>query len=136
MKKEIALPAVWPVSGHTDYVGKDSTFVAIKGCQQDGVAFVPLALQKGASTIIAEHTADIPMATVAAIAAAGAQLEFVPDARRALALRAAKAWGNPAKKLKLIGITGTKGKTTTAWLCAASAAIGRKKSSAFEHGEK
>lgn len=116
MSKQINLPSIWPVSCHTDYIGKNSTFVAIKGTKHDGISFVPEALKKGAKTIIAEYTADIPQDTLDAIQAADAHLEFVPDARRALALRAAKAWGNPAQKLKIIGITGTKGKTTSSWL--------------------
>lgn len=110
------LAVIWPVTCHTDHVGKNSTFVAIKGAMHDGVQFIPLALQKGAKTIVAECTADIPQEILDAIQDAGADLEFVPDARRALALRAAKAWGNPAQKLKIIGITGTKGKTTSSWL--------------------
>lgn len=116
MNKQIKLNTIWPVSCHTDFIGKNSTFVAIKGAKHDGISFIPLALQKGAKTIIAEYTADIPQEILDAIQAADAQLEFVPDARRALALRSAKAWGNPARKLKIIGITGTKGKTTTSWL--------------------
>lgn len=116
MNKQINLPTLWPISCHTDYIGKNSTFVAIKGAKHDGIQFIPLALQKGAKTIIAEYTADISQEILDAIQAADAHLEFVPDVRRALAVRAAKAWGNPARKLKIIGITGTKGKTTSSWL--------------------
>lgn len=116
MSKQVTIPTIWPVSCHTDFIGKNSTFVAIKGAKHDGISFIPLALQKGAKTIIAEYTADIPQEILDAIQTADAQLEFVPDARRALALRSVKAWSNPAQKLKIIGITGTKGKTTTSWL--------------------
>lgn len=116
MNTPLSLPKLWPVSCHTDYIGKNSTFVAIKGHNQDGIDFVPLSLQKGARTIVAEYTADISPEIIHAIKEAEAQLTFVPNARRSLALLAASAWGNPAAKLKIIGITGTKGKTTTAWL--------------------
>lgn len=116
MSTQINLPKIWPVSCHTDYIGKNSTFVAVKGQKQDGIDFVPLALQKGARTIVAEHTADIAPEIIEAIKSAEAQLMFVANARRSLALLSANAWGNPADKLKIIGITGTKGKTTTAWL--------------------
>ena len=116
MKKEIVLPCLWPVTCHTDYVGKNSTFVAIKGNTFDGITYVPLALQKGARTIIAEHTADVSQEILDAIKAADANLKFVANARRALAIESAQAWGNPADKLKIIAITGTKGKTTTSWL--------------------
>ena len=116
MSSQINLPKIWPVSCHTDYIGKNSTFVAIQGQKQNGIDFVPLALQKGARTIVAEYTADISPEIIEAIKAADAQLMFVPNARRSLALLSANAWGNPADKLKIIAITGTKGKTTTSWL--------------------
>ena len=116
MNKKISLPTIWPVTCHTDYVGKNSTFVAIKGQKFDGIDYVPLALQKGAKTIVAEQIADIKPEIIDAIKAADAQLIFVANARRSLALLAANAWGNPAQKLKIIAITGTKGKTTTSWL--------------------
>ena len=116
MSSQITLPKMWPVSCHTDYIGKNSTFVAIQGQKQNGIDYVPLALQKGARTIVAEYTADISPEIIEAIKAADAQLMFVPNARRSLALLSANAWGNPAGKLKIIAITGTKGKTTTSWL--------------------
>ncbi len=116
MSKQINLPTIWPVACHTEHIGKNSTFVAIKGQKQDGIDFVPLALQKGARTIVAEHTADIAPEIIEAIKKADAQLMFVANARRSLALLSANAWGNPADKLKIIAITGTKGKTTTSWL--------------------
>ncbi len=116
MSPAITIPSLWPVTSHTDYVGKNSTFVAIKGFAQDGIDFVPLALKKGATKIVAEYTADISQEIIELIKAHEAELIFVPDARRSLALLAADAWDHPASKLKIIAITGTKGKTTTAWL--------------------
>lgn len=116
MNTPISLPLIWPVTCHTDYIGKNSTFVAIKGQKQDGAGYIQLALQKGARIIVAENTADINAETVQAIQNCDAQLHFVPNARRSLALLSANAWGNPASQLKIIAVTGTKGKTTTAWL--------------------
>ena len=116
MSSEVTLPLIWPVACHTNFVGKNSTFVAIKGQQEDGINYVPLALQKGARTIVAEYTAHIDQRILDSIKMAEAQLVFVPNARRSLALLAANAWQNPAQKLKIIALTGTKGKTTTAWL--------------------
>ena len=113
---KISLPQLWPVACHTDYVGKNSTFVAIKGAKEDGINYVPLALQKGARTIVAEYTAHISPEILQAIKDADAQLMFVANGRRSLALLSANAWHNPAHHLKIIAITGTKGKTTTAWL--------------------
>jgi len=116
MSSQISLPKIWPVSCHTDYIGKNSTFVAIQGQKHNGIEYVPLALQKGARTIVAEYAADISPEIIQAIKDADAQLMFVPNARRSLAILSANAWGNPADKLKIIAITGTKGKTTTSWL--------------------
>lgn len=112
----LVLPSIWPVTCHTDYVGKGSTFVAIKGSMHDGVSFIRQAIAKGATTIIAQVDADIPQDLLTHIQTAGVRLEFAANARRALALRSAQAWGNPAAQLKIIAITGTKGKTTTSWL--------------------
>lgn len=109
------LPQIWPVTCHTDHVGKDSAFVAIQGMREDGVSYISRALQKGARTIIVQENAVIPEHILSVINEYKAQLIRVPDAREALAFLASQAWGYPAQKLKIIGITGTKGKTTTAW---------------------
>lgn len=118
MNNKISLPTIWPVTRHTDYVGPQSTFFAIKGMKEDGITYIPLALQKGARTIITYHDAIIPENIKKAIDDAHAQLLFVDEPRKSLALLSAQAWGNPAQKLKIYAITGTKGKTTTAWLLA------------------
>ncbi|MFA5183152.1 MAG: UDP-N-acetylmuramoyl-L-alanyl-D-glutamate--2,6-diaminopimelate ligase [Syntrophales bacterium] len=82
-------------------------FVAIPGLKRDGAEFVPQAIKAGATLIVAEKEVPVP---------AGVELKIVPSARRALAEMSAEFYGHPSKKLKLIGITGTKGKTTTAFL--------------------
>lgn len=116
MKQSLSLPSIFPVTCHTDYVGAGSAFVAIQGFSQDGADYIPLALSKGATTIVVAQTACLSDEVTAAIAAAGAELQRVTDPRLALAQLSAQAAGNPAQHLKLIAITGTKGKTTTAWL--------------------
>lgn len=83
------------------------TFVAIPGLKQDGTAFIPQAIERGAKIIVAEKTVLVPP---------GIEFRLVPSARQALAELAAEYYGDPSRKLKLIGITGTKGKTTTAVL--------------------
>lgn len=84
-------------------VKKDYLFIAYKGINQDGHKFIEEARKKGAKIIVGEtRNCDIQ----------------VQDGREALALIAANWFNNPAKKLKLIGITGTNGKTSTAKMLA------------------
>lgn len=84
--------------------GPQDIFVAIKGKQSDGKNFTP-ALQVGA--IIAEEPVEsLPGVTVL----------YVSNARKALAIASAACAGNPAEEMPVIGITGTNGKTTTAWM--------------------
>ncbi len=83
-------------------------FVAVSGHRQDGHRFVDQALAQGAVALVAERELPQVPAPVARIT--------VPDSREALAHLAAAFYDYPAKKLRLIGITGTNGKTTTAYL--------------------
>jgi UDP-N-acetylmuramoyl-L-alanyl-D-glutamate--2,6-diaminopimelate ligase len=83
-------------------------FVAVSGHRQDGHRFVGQALAQGAVAVAAERELPQVPAAVARIT--------VPDSREALAHLAAAFYDYPAKKLHLIGITGTNGKTTTAYL--------------------
>ena len=108
------LPTVWPVTCHTDHIGKGSIFVAIKGQKNDGVYFIEQALVLGAKKIIVARDAHIPSELAQAIAAREVSLVFVDDTRQSLAQLSAHAHGFPARKLKIIAVTGTKGKTTTA----------------------
>jgi UDP-N-acetylmuramoyl-L-alanyl-D-glutamate--2,6-diaminopimelate ligase len=84
-----------------------SLFVAIRGFRQDGNAFVPEALARGAVAIVSENPCppDFPRTWLQ-----------VEDARRALAELAAEFYGHPSHALTLIGVTGTNGKTTTTYL--------------------
>lgn len=84
-------------------VTKQSAFVAIPGTVRDGAEFIPSAIERGASVIIAER----------AVAHGAATLVLVSDARAALAVATANLHGRPAERLSLIGVTGTSGKTTT-----------------------
>jgi UDP-N-acetylmuramoyl-L-alanyl-D-glutamate--2,6-diaminopimelate ligase len=87
-------------------VQKGDLFVAIKGEKDDGANFVMQAIEKGAVAVASERKlATIPMASVT-----------VPDARKFLAEISQIFYGNPSAQLKLVGITGTKGKTTTSYL--------------------
>ena len=103
----------FPVTSHSDYVTTDSTFVVIKGQKEDGSAYIQKALERGASTIVMEVGTELSHDLEALIAKHGAHVEYVGNTRKALAYLSAEAAGHPAKKLKLFGVGGTKGKTTT-----------------------
>lgn len=112
----MSLPHTFPVTCHTDFVGPKSTFVVIKGATMDGMNFIDKALQRGATTIVIEQERTIPSQIQEQIDQKNATLIRVPHARRTLAQLSAHALDYPAKKLKIIGTTGTKGKTTTSFL--------------------
>jgi UDP-N-acetylmuramoyl-L-alanyl-D-glutamate--2,6-diaminopimelate ligase len=81
-------------------------FFALRGSRTDGAHFVAQAVEKGAVATVSD----------AALPACASPLIRVPDARAAMADIAAAFYGNPADKLKVMGVTGTNGKTTTAFL--------------------
>ncbi|MDZ7830882.1 MAG: UDP-N-acetylmuramoyl-L-alanyl-D-glutamate--2,6-diaminopimelate ligase [Desulfobacterales bacterium] len=91
----------------SDAVGPGGMFVAIKGLRTDGHQYVADAIARGAAAVVAEE--DVP-------AASDFPVIRVKNARKALALSAAHFYGNPAEQLVMIGITGTNGKTTVAFL--------------------
>ena len=109
-------PSTFPVTSHTNYVGLGSTFVAIQGTSCDGTRFIPNALAKGATHFVVSHDVLLAPELIDVLAQAGATVERVADCRKALACLSAQAAGYPARQLHIIGVTGTKGKTTTAFL--------------------
>lgn len=109
-------PTIFPVACHTDHIGSGSTFVAIQGNTYNGIDFIPLAIQKGATAVVVLHDAQLSVSTQQLITDAGVALKRVEHPRKVLAQLSAKALNYPAQKLSIIGITGTKGKTTTAFI--------------------
>ena len=91
-------------------------FFALRGEKSDGLDHVPEAIERGAVAIAAERPAPLPDGQKGPGAVPWV---VVPNARRALALCAARLAGNPADRLVLAGVTGTNGKTTTTTLLAA-----------------
>jgi UDP-N-acetylmuramoyl-L-alanyl-D-glutamate--2,6-diaminopimelate ligase len=87
-------------------VKKGYVFVAVKGLSSDGHDYIAHAIKNGATVVVGEK--DIKVA--------GVDYVRVPDSREALGVLASKWFKNPSEKLKVIGVTGTKGKTTTCYL--------------------
>ena len=83
-------------------------FFAVPGTQADGHDFIPAAVGRGAAAVVCERMPSEP--------AAGVTYVCVGDAAGALADMAAAFYGHPSRELKLVGVTGTNGKTTTATL--------------------
>ena len=88
-------------------VTEGSVFVCISGAVSDGHTYVEEVAGKGAKAVIVEKPVEAPE---------GVTVIHVDDTRYALALMSAAYFGYPAEKLHVIGITGTKGKTTTTYM--------------------
>ena len=86
---------------------KGSAFVAVKGVSADGHDFIPKVIEAGCSVIISENEVVVP---------ANVTLIITDNSSKALALMANNFYDEPSKKLKLVGVTGTNGKTTTTTL--------------------
>ncbi|RLB05952.1 MAG: UDP-N-acetylmuramoyl-L-alanyl-D-glutamate--2,6-diaminopimelate ligase [Deltaproteobacteria bacterium] len=95
------------ISYHSHSVKEGDLFVAIKGAKTDGHFFIKEAVKRGAKAIIVEqippHPLDITMVLVA-------------NTKKALAQISAEFFSHPSKEIKLVGITGTNGKTTTSYM--------------------
>ena len=116
---------LWELAGHvpgkTRLIGADveissveidsrkvqpgALFFCIPGTNADGHDFAPAAAQHGAAALVVERELPLEIPQL-----------LVENAREALAYLAAAFYGNPAKNMRLIGITGTKGKTTVSYL--------------------
>ena len=82
-------------------------FVALSGTVQDGARYIPQAVERGAAAVVVERAEAIP---------AGRSGLVVPAARLAMGLLAAQLAGWPSRDLRVVGVTGTDGKTTTSRL--------------------
>ncbi len=89
-------------------VKEGSLFIAIKGTQSDGHGFIDKAISLGAVAIVAEKLPEVISDKATYIT--------VKDSAQALGIIASNFYGNPSGKLKLVGVTGTNGKTTVATL--------------------
>jgi len=89
-------------------VAPGDLFATWQGFEKDGHGFVPEAVSRGAVACLVERRGTVPPQAVEV---------FVPDSRHALSRVAANYYGHPTRNLHLVGVTGTKGKTTTTYLC-------------------
>jgi UDP-N-acetylmuramoyl-L-alanyl-D-glutamate--2,6-diaminopimelate ligase len=92
---------------HTRDVADGTLFFCVPGLKYDGHAFAARAAAAGAAALVCERDTGQSITQV-----------LVPSVRRALALMAARWYGDPSRELRTVGITGTNGKTTTAHLVA------------------
>ena len=93
------------VTSDSRAVRKGDIFVAVRGIQVDGHQFVDAAAEQGAIACVTEEPVSVRVANI-----------VVENSAKALALLAARFYGNPSDNLKMVGITGTNGKTSTAHL--------------------
>ncbi|RZJ67189.1 MAG: UDP-N-acetylmuramoyl-L-alanyl-D-glutamate--2,6-diaminopimelate ligase [Flavobacterium sp.] len=89
-------------------IGEDDVFVAIRGSVSNGHDFIEKAINQGATAIVCDSFPDVIVNGITYIQ--------VKDTNKALAFMAANFYGDPSHNLKLVGITGTNGKTTIASL--------------------
>ena len=89
----------------TRQITKDSVFFCLKGSARDGHDFAAQALERGACMVVVERDLGL-----------GEKQLITDDSHRSYALCCANFFGNPQRKLKLVGVTGTNGKTTVTHL--------------------
>ena len=90
--------------------GPDTLFVALPGAFSDGHAYVENAYERGARAFLTQREVDLPDDAAVAV---------TEDSRRALSIAGATFYGHPERELKIVGVTGTKGKTSIAGMLGA-----------------
>ena len=91
---------------HSGKLQPGNVFVAVRGYRSDGHSYIGAAIEGGAKAVVVEQWQ--PEVQIPQI--------LVEDSRKALAVLSANWYGQPAKKMRLIGVTGTNGKTTVTYL--------------------
>ncbi len=93
-------------------IKENGMFIAIRGFETDGIIYIKDAITNGAIAIMVDNNTDLKKLEIPD----DITLIVVPDTRLALSICACNFYKNPSKKFKLIGVTGTKGKTTTTFM--------------------
>jgi UDP-N-acetylmuramoyl-L-alanyl-D-glutamate--2,6-diaminopimelate ligase len=104
-------PTITGIAYDSRMVKPGGLFVALPGFHVDGTTFIPDAVRRGAAAVVTQRPE--------AAAPEGAPLVRVPDTRRALADLSAAFYGRPARRLRVVGVTGTDGKTSVTHLASA-----------------
>ena len=102
------------IQSSSSQIEEGNMFVAIDGFETDGHKYIKEAIQKGAKVIMAQ--ADKVTKDMVEDLPEEVTFILVPDTRHAISICACNFYKNPSRKLKLIGVTGTKGKTTTTFM--------------------
>ena len=97
------------LTDHSERTDAESVFVCIRGQRFDGHTLAPRAYERGCRIFVAEEPLDLP---------SDACVLLTNNSRKMLSELACTLWGDPSGKMHVIGITGTKGKTTTATMLA------------------
>ena len=100
------------IESNSKNVKEGFLFVAIKGFSADGHDYIKNAIENGATAIAVEEGFDLKSAKISK----EITIIMAKNTREFLAIASSNFYGNPSKKFKLIGITGTKGKTTTTFM--------------------
>lgn len=94
-------PEITSIEHDSRKVKKGSLFICIKGYTVDGHDYAEMAVQKGAAAVLSERNLKLNVPVI-----------VVKDTKRAMAILADAFYGHPSRKLQMIGVTGTNGKTT------------------------
>ena len=105
-----ALTEITSVCCDSRCAGPGALFVCLAGQHADGHTFATQAVAAGAAAVLCGHEISLP---------AGCAVVQCPDPRQMMAVLSARLYDEPARAMTLVGVTGTKGKTTTAHLLAA-----------------
>jgi UDP-N-acetylmuramoyl-L-alanyl-D-glutamate--2,6-diaminopimelate ligase len=98
-------PEIADVAFDSRLAGPGTLFFCVRGSSVDGHDFAPAVVAAGAAALVVERELDVDVPQL-----------VVADSRRAMAPIAARFFGDPSRELTMIGVTGTNGKTTTAFL--------------------